>query len=339
MTPNDLLRAMLHTFSVTPAELAECLFVSEDTMKAYLRKSKSQSAHNTVQQVEIVASAIRKLADGKPLIDSVHMLCDELDKWQSAVSLAPLIKASLTVDEKIAILCEVALLPVDYQQDYINDKVAVVTQKHAIELSETILSTDPEGVFMTTRLPDGSLENVKVLVSFRVNDTGKEYVVYCHPNAPVDENGDVDIFISNVVRGEDGVTLNDDLTEAEYQNVLRILDELSTPDENATEDPGGMEDTFITHGICDVNERYTMTANLNDGETIEMEVLLSFKFNDSEQEYVIYTDPRSDVDENGLVEIAISNVHRNGAETVLRDVTDSQYIRILEVLRALGMID
>lgn len=347
MTPSDLLRAIKNTFAITPADMAEHFWVSEETLKAYLRKSNHPSAYNAIRQVEIVASAIRRLTGEQPRLDSLQALCDELTRCQSTVPFNDLVNATLPFDEKIAILCETAMLPAEYQQEYFNDKLISASQKHQIELSEAMLRTDMRQPFTITRLPDGALKNVDVLVSFMVNDTGKEYVAYSHLNAPVDENGDLDVYISNVVRENDSVILNDDYSEAEYQNVLRILDELSAPVESEVDDicetAAGdyceIEHTPTTDDLHDVNKRYTMTVNTEDGEAKEMEVLLSFKFNDSEQEYVIYTDPGNNTDEDGLVEIAISNVDRSGAKPVLRDVTDSQYIRILEVLKELGMLE
>ena len=46
-------------------------------------------------------------------------------------------------------------------------------------------------------------------------------------------------------------------------------------------------------------DKYTMTTTLPDGTREVVEVLLSFKFNDNNNEYVIYT--KNEVDENGNV--------------------------------------
>ena len=83
------------------------------------------------------------------------------------------------------------------------------------------------------------------------------------------------------------------------------------------------------------NDRYTMTTALADGTREVVEVLLSFKFNDNNKEYVIYT--KNEVDENGNVTIYVSNVVRNGGDVTLTTVADdSEWTRIKDVLRELS---
>ena len=83
------------------------------------------------------------------------------------------------------------------------------------------------------------------------------------------------------------------------------------------------------------NDRYTMTTTLADGTRDIVEVLLSFKFNDNNKEYVIYT--KNEVDENGNVTIYVSNVIRNGQDVTLVTVSDdSEWTRIKDVLRELS---
>lgn len=83
------------------------------------------------------------------------------------------------------------------------------------------------------------------------------------------------------------------------------------------------------------NDRYTMTTTLADGTREVVEVLLSFKFNDNNKEYVIYT--KNEVDENGNVTIYVSNVVRNGQDVTLTTVADdSEWTRIKDVLRELS---
>lgn len=83
------------------------------------------------------------------------------------------------------------------------------------------------------------------------------------------------------------------------------------------------------------NNRYTMTTTLSDGTREVVEVLLSFKFNDNNKEYVIYT--KNEVDENGNVTIYVSNVVRNGQDVTLTTVADdSEWTRIKDVLRELS---
>lgn len=83
--------------------------------------------------------------------------------------------------------------------------------------------------FMSVISSDGSTETVEVLVSFIVNATGKEYVVYASPKAIADENGDIDVSISRVLRKPEGVVLNADFSDSEYHQVLKIIDDLGEP--------------------------------------------------------------------------------------------------------------
>lgn len=83
------------------------------------------------------------------------------------------------------------------------------------------------------------------------------------------------------------------------------------------------------------DNKNTMTTIMPDGSQEVVEVLLSFKFNDNNKEYVIYT--KNEVDENGNVTIYISNVSRNGDDVTLSTVADdSEWTRIKDVLRELS---
>ena len=83
------------------------------------------------------------------------------------------------------------------------------------------------------------------------------------------------------------------------------------------------------------DKKYTMTTILSDGTREVVEVLLSFKFNDNNNEYVIYT--KNEVDEIGNVTIYVSNVIRNGQDVTLVTVADdSEWSRIKDVLRELS---
>ena len=82
-------------------------------------------------------------------------------------------------------------------------------------------------------------------------------------------------------------------------------------------------------------DKYTMTTTLADGTSEVVEVLLSFKFNDNNKEYVIYT--KNEVDENGNVTIYVSNVNRVWQNITLTTVSDdSEWTRIKDVLRELS---
>ena len=78
---------------------------------------------------------------------------------------------------------------------------------------------------MVTSLPDGTEEEVEVLLAFKFNDNNKEYVVYTKDE--VDENGNVTIYISNVVRNGDDVSLTTVSDDAEWTRIKNVLRELS----------------------------------------------------------------------------------------------------------------
>ena len=81
-----------------------------------------------------------------------------------------------------------------------------------------------------------------------------------------------------------------------------------------------------------------MVATLPDGSKEEVEVLLAFKFNDNNKEYVVYT--KNETDENGHVTIYVSNVTREGNIAKLVTVSDdNEWTRIKNVLRELSKVD
>lgn len=71
------------------------------------------------------------------------------------------------------------------------------------------------------------------------------------------------------------------------------------------------------------------------GTKEEVELLLSFKFNDNNKEYVIYT--KNETDENGNVTIYVSNITRVGEEITLNTISDdNEWSRIKDLLRELS---
>ncbi len=78
---------------------------------------------------------------------------------------------------------------------------------------------------MVTTMPDGSKEQVEVLLAFKFNDNNKEYVIYTKNE--VDENGNVTIYISNVVRNGDNITLTTVADDNEWTRIKNVLRELS----------------------------------------------------------------------------------------------------------------
>ena len=84
--------------------------------------------------------------------------------------------------------------------------------------------SDKKNVMITT-LPDGSEEEVEVLLAFKFNDNNKEYVIYTKNE--VDDNGNVTIYISNVVKNGDNVSLTTVADDNEWTRIKNVLRELS----------------------------------------------------------------------------------------------------------------
>ncbi len=78
---------------------------------------------------------------------------------------------------------------------------------------------------MVTTMPDGTKEEVEVLLTFEFNDNHKEYVIYTKNE--VDDNGNVTIYISNVVRDGDGISLTTVADDSEWTRIKNVLRELS----------------------------------------------------------------------------------------------------------------
>ena len=87
--------------------------------------------------------------------------------------------------------------------------------------------------------------------------------------------------------------------------------------------------------IENTNEKQMMSIVAQDGSIEEVEVIIAFKFKDTDKEYVIYT--KNEVDDNGNVTIYISNVTRIGDNITLSTVSDdNEWTRIKNVLRELS---
>lgn len=78
---------------------------------------------------------------------------------------------------------------------------------------------------MVTTLPDGTKEEVEVLLAFMFNDNNKEYVIYTKNE--VDDNGNVTIYISNVTRVGENITLSTVSDDNEWTRIKNVLRELS----------------------------------------------------------------------------------------------------------------
>ena len=79
---------------------------------------------------------------------------------------------------------------------------------------------------MSIVLPDGSIDEVEVIVSFAFNDTKKEYVVYTKNET--DENGNITIYVASInKKSDEEYTLGNIETDAEWTRIKEVLRELS----------------------------------------------------------------------------------------------------------------
>lgn len=79
---------------------------------------------------------------------------------------------------------------------------------------------------MSIVLPDGSIDEVEVIVSFAFNDTKKEYVVYTKNET--DENGNITIYVASInKKSNDEYALGNIETDAEWTRIKEVLRELS----------------------------------------------------------------------------------------------------------------
>jgi len=83
------------------------------------------------------------------------------------------------------------------------------------------------------------------------------------------------------------------------------------------------------------NEKQMMSIVAQDGSIEEVEVIIAFKFKDTDKEYVIYT--KNEKDDKGLITVYVSNVDRSSGETKLYGVDDeAEWNKIKDVLRELA---
>ena len=72
-----------------------------------------------------------------------------------------------------------------------------------------------------------------------------------------------------------------------------------------------------------------------DGTEEEVELIISFEFNDTKKEYVVYT--RNEKDENGNTTLYVSSVDRTSERPKMGGIeSDSEWDRIKDVLRELA---
>ena len=90
--------------------------------------------------------------------------------------------------------------------------------------------------------------------------------------------------------------------------------------------------------VGNTEDKKTMTIVAQDGSVEEVEVILAFKFEDNNKEYVIYT--KNEKDDKGLITVYASNVIRENGETQLYGIHDEEeWNRIKDVLRELSKND
>jgi len=84
------------------------------------------------------------------------------------------------------------------------------------------------------------------------------------------------------------------------------------------------------------DEKKIMSIVLEDGSIDEVEVLLSFKFTDTNTEYMVYT--KNETDDNGNVTIYVASINRvEGEEPKLGSVnSEEEWTRIKNVLKELS---
>lgn len=78
---------------------------------------------------------------------------------------------------------------------------------------------------MSIVLEDGSIDEVELLFAFEFNDTKKEYVVYTKNEK--DENGNITIYVSSVIREDEKVKLGSIETDDDWSRIKDVLRELS----------------------------------------------------------------------------------------------------------------
>lgn len=90
--------------------------------------------------------------------------------------------------------------------------------------------------------------------------------------------------------------------------------------------------------VGNTEDKKTMTIVAQDGSVEEVEVILAFKFEDNNKEYVIYT--KNEKDDKGLVTVYVSNVDRSSGETKLYGIHDEEeWNRIKDILRELSKVE
>ena len=87
-----------------------------------------------------------------------------------------------------------------------------------------------------------------------------------------------------------------------------------------------------------MNNKKVLSIIKEDGTTEEVELIISFEFNDTKKEYVVYT--RNERDDNGNTTLYVSSVDRSSDKPRMGAIeSDEEWSRIKDVLRELAKND
>ena len=87
-----------------------------------------------------------------------------------------------------------------------------------------------------------------------------------------------------------------------------------------------------------IEDKKMMSIVGQDGTVEEVEVIIAFKFKDTDKEYIIYT--KNEKDDKGLITVYASKVDRSSGETKLYGIHDEdEWNRIKDVLRELSKVE
>jgi len=82
---------------------------------------------------------------------------------------------------------------------------------------------------LTINKLDGTTEEVEEVISFEFNDTKKRYVVYTKNE--VDQNGNVTIYVTEVVKDSQGTRFLGVSTDEEWARIKDVLRKLTVDEE------------------------------------------------------------------------------------------------------------
>jgi len=82
---------------------------------------------------------------------------------------------------------------------------------------------------LTINKLDGTIEEVEEVISFEFNDTKKRYVVYTKNE--VDQNGNVTIYVTEVVKDNQGTRFLGVSTDEEWARIKDVLRKLAKKEE------------------------------------------------------------------------------------------------------------